>query len=257
MPFTLQALTLSPELQFCMNLIVDIGNSTAKAAVFDGERMIVRKRLSASYADGLAMLAEGFSIQACAYSCVGPEQPDVEAMLHHLSPKKLLCVVGNTPTPLVMDYHTPGTLGSDRLAAAVGAATICTHSDLLVIDAGTCITYDFVSADGHYQGGAISPGLGMRMRALHDQTARLPLVTTEGENPLVGYDTMTAIRGGALHGMAFEIEGYIAHFQRLHPTSKVFLTGGNAHRFAQEMDVERNDSLVEIGLNRILDYATS
>lgn len=238
-----------------MNLIVDIGNSTAKAAVFDGDRMVVRKRLGASLTDGLAMLAADFSIEAAACSCVGTDRPDVWAMLRHIAPESLLKVTGTTPTPLLCDYSTPDTLGSDRLAAAVGAHALCPATDLMVVDAGTCITYDFVSADAHYRGGNISPGLGMRLRALHDQTARLPQVPAEGEMPDVGKDTFTAIRCGVLQGLEFEIEGYIRHFLRMHEGGKVFLTGGNAHRFAQDVEVERNDSLVEIGLNRILQYS--
>lgn len=237
-----------------MNLIVDLGNSTTKAAVFDGERMVVRKRLGTSIADGLAMLAGDFDIDACAYANVGADMPRVVSMLRQIAPDRLLEVTGMTPTPLICDYHTPETLGSDRLVAAVGAASVCPSTPLLVIDAGTCITYDFVSADAHYLGGSISPGLGMRLRALHEQTARLPLVNADGVLPEIGYDTPTAIRIGVLEGMAREIEGYISRFLRKNAGAKVFLTGGNAYRFAQEMEVERNDTLVEIGLNTILEH---
>lgn len=239
-----------------MNLIVDIGNSTAKAAVFDGNHMVVRKRLGAAAADALAMLASDFPIDACACGSVGADMPAVRQMLEHIAPGRVLHVNGLTPVPLVIAYRTPETLGADRLAAAVGAAALMPAAEVLVIDVGTCITLDRVTADGRYLGGNISLGMGMRLRALHDQTARLPLVGTDGPQPDFGYDTATAIRSGVIQGMAREIEGYVARFQRLHERSKVFLTGGNAYRFAQELDVERNDTLVETGLNAILAHNT-
>ena len=239
-----------------MNLIVDIGNSTVKAAVFDGEKLLVRRRLTGHLPDALAMLADEFHpIEACAYASVGTEMPQVEQMLRHLVPNALLRVTGLTPSPLRSAYRTPETLGADRWAAVVGAAKLLPATDLMVVDVGTCITYDYVSAEGTYQGGNISLGLGMRLRALHEQTARLPLVGVAGEAPAVGHDTPTAIRSGVLQGMACEIEGYVQRFQRLHPEGRVFLTGGNAYRFAQDYEIERNDSLVEIGLNALLEYA--
>lgn len=237
-----------------MNLVVDIGNSTAKIAVFDGRRMVLRRRLVADLAEEIAALQKTLSFKAAACSVVGNPHADVMECLQRMVPR-LVEVKGTTPTPLICDYRTPETLGSDRLAAAVGAATLCPDTELLIIDAGTCITYDYVGADRHYCGGNISPGLGMRLRALHDQTARLPLVEAEGEMPREGKDTPTAIRCGVVRGMSFEIDGYIRAFRQQHPQGRVFLTGGNAYRFAQESDVERNDSLVEIGLNTILEYA--
>ncbi len=237
-----------------MNLVVDIGNSTAKIAVFDGQRMVLRRRLVADLAEEIAALKKTLSFKAVACSVVGNPHPDVMECLQRIAPR-LVEVKGTTPTPLICDYRTPETLGADRLAAAVGAATLCPDTELLIIDAGTCITYDYVGADRHYRGGNISPGLGMRLRALHDQTARLPLVEAEGKMPHEGKDTPTAIRCGVVRGMSYEIDGYIRAFRLQHPQGRVFLTGGNAYRFAQESDVERNDSLVEIGLNTILEYA--
>lgn len=235
-----------------MNLTVDIGNSSVKAALFDGQQIVQRKRLSSSSVmDELAKMVHGADIAACAYSCVGNAQSGLPNLLRQLAPR-VLRVSGTTKTPLTNDYETPETLGSDRLAAAVGAATLCPDTDILIVDAGTCITYDFVSADGHYMGGNISPGLGIRLRALHDQTSLLPLVTAEGETPLPGRNTATAIRSGIITGLEFEISGYIRHFIGTHPDGRVFLTGGNGHRFAQKLPSERNDALVETGLNAIL-----
>ena len=144
-----------------MNLIVDIGNSSAKAAVFNGNEMVAHKRLTANMVDGIAMLTADYDIKACAFSSVGTPRPDVAQALKQMVPGALH-VTGATPTPLICDYLTPDTLGADRLAAAVGAASIFPECHLLIVDAGTCITYDYVSAEGHYLGGNISLGLGMR-----------------------------------------------------------------------------------------------
>ena len=236
-----------------MNLIVDIGNSSVKAAVFDGETMVQRKRLTHDVADNLAMLAEDYTIDACAFASVGTPMPDVADVLRHLVPDTLY-VTGLTPTPLVCDYHSPETLGADRLAVAVAAAAIAPGCNIMVVDAGTCITYEYISAEGHYLGGNISPGLGMRLHSLHEQTALLPLVHSLGQQPDCGYDTATAIRSGVLMGLEYEIEGYIRSFHRAHPDGRVFVTGGNGYRFAGELEVDRNDALVETGLNRILLY---
>lgn len=236
-----------------MNLIVDIGNSTAKAAVFKDGEMVLRKRLNANLEDGIAMIVEEFDIDACAYSSVGKARPELDEAIKHMVPE-VFHVTGETATPLICDYLTPETLGADRLAAAVGAAYCCPGYDLLIVDAGTCITYDYVSASGHYLGGNISLGMGMRLRALHEQTARLPLVSAEGEAPFIGRNTQQAIRTGVIRGMDYEIKSYIRDMRQQHADARVFLTGGNGYRFAQEYEVERNDALVEIGLNCILEY---
>lgn len=234
-----------------MNLIVDIGNSSVKAALFKGSKMVARERLAEPFAESVARFTRGVSVSSCAYSAVGEVVSELQAELLRLAPK-VLQVKGTTPTPLTCDYLTPETLGPDRLAACVGAFHLAPGKDLLVVDAGTCITYDYVSAEAHYLGGNISPGLGIRLRAMQSQTAALPLASAEGFLPEVGIDTQTALRAGAIRGMDFEIAGYIHDFVRHHPRGEVFLTGGNAHRFVQGFKITREPALVEIGLNRIL-----
>ena len=123
---------------------------------------------------------------------------------------------------------------------------------MLIIDIGTCLTFDRVSADGRYLGGNISPGLGIRFRALHEQTAALPLVTAEETAPQWGTDTVSAIRAGVMTGTEWEIEGCIRAFRKEFPDAPVFLTGGNARKFCHGIPVERQEALVETGLNEIL-----
>ena len=163
----------------------------------------------------------------------------------------------NTPTPLTIKYRTPGTLGSDRLAAAVGAWDKTPEHNLLVIDSGSAITFDFVDRNGNYHGGNIAPGIRMRLKALHDYTACLPTVDKEGDTPSIGYDTETAIRSGVIRGICHEIEGYIGEFKEKYGDVFVFLTGGDEKTLINHIKsrIFADKYLVAKGLNRILqDY---
>lgn len=162
----------------------------------------------------------------------------------------------DTPVPISNRYRTPETLGRDRLAAVIGASSLKPGKDLLIIDAGTCITYEVIDARGNYWGGNIAPGMQMRLRALHEFTARLPLVDAEGEVPGMGYDTETAIRSGVLRGMKYEIEGYIKSLRSKFPHLLVFLTGGNNISFDSTItsSIFTDKFIVPRGLNKILDY---
>ncbi|MBQ5722460.1 MAG: type III pantothenate kinase, partial [Bacteroidaceae bacterium] len=161
-----------------------------------------------------------------------------------------------TPVPITNRYRSPKTLGADRLAAAVGARSLKPGKDLLIIDAGTCITYEVIDAKGNYWGGNIAPGMQMRLRALNEFTAKLPLVSAEGNVPGMGYDTETAIRSGVLRGMKYEIEGYIRSMRSKYPKLLVFLTGGDKINFDATIKsiIFADKFIVPRGLNKILDY---
>lgn len=165
-------------------------------------------------------------------------------------------VSGQTKIPIANKYHTPHTLGSDRLAAAVGAYMKHKGCDVLVVDVGTCITYDFVNSNGEYLGGNISPGPTARLRALHDSTALLPMVERKGNTPDLGYDTETAIRSGVMRGVQFEIEGYIRDIILKYPAVFIYLTGGvhlNLH-ISEKKCIFADNFIVPFGLNKILLY---
>ena len=164
----------------------------------------------------------------------------------------------NTPVPITNRYDTPHTLGQDRLAAAVGAKALCPNENLLIIDVGSAITYDFVSADGEYLGGNIAPGLKMRFTMLHRMTKKLPLVEVEEKEliPLFGKNTRDAIAAGVIRGVAYEVKGYMRTLRDKVPHFKTYLTGGNApyilNNVRMEMQFEKH--LVLVGLNEILVY---
>ena len=248
-----------------MNLIIDIGNTAAKLAAFRGEELVEviyddNHRLSA-----LADFAHKYSFRRAMLATVIDLTPEAEAALGHL-PCPLRRLDASTPLPIANLYETPQTLGYDRIAAVVGAQSIFPGRDILVIDAGTCITYEFIDAQGRYHGGNISPGLQMRLRALHQFTSRLPLVEAEGrlpdiDNPeaslQVGADTETAIRAGVKQGMKYEIEGYIRALRHKYSELLTFLTGGDDFSFDTKLKsiIFADRFLVLKGLNRILNYS--
>ena len=173
----------------------------------------------------------------------------------------------NTPVPIVNRYDTPQTLGQDRLAAAVGAKSLCPDENLLIIDAGSAITYDFVSDKGEYMGGNIAPGLKMRFTMLQRMTKKLPLVEVEENEliPLFGKNTRDAIAAGVIRGIAYEVKGYMRTLSEKVPHFQTFLTGGNAPYIlnnvrtsrTEKRDIRVEKNLVLIGLNTILIFNKS
>ena len=168
----------------------------------------------------------------------------------------------NTPVPITNRYETPQTLGQDRLAAAVGAKHLCPNENLLIIDVGSAITYDFVSEQGEYLGGNIAPGLKMRFTMLHRMTKKLPQVEADENEliPLFGKNTRDALAAGVVRGVAYEVKGYMRTLQEKTPHFRTFLTGGHAPYVLKNVRSSRNEqremryekSLVLIGLNQIL-----
>ena len=239
-----------------MNLIIDIGNNSAKFFLFKGEQIILHTRKSNSSFEILDEWSRLYDIEKAIISSVVEEGPELSSAI-----SKLQCPVvwfnNSMQLPLEINYRTPDTLGSDRVAAAVGAWNETPGRNILVIDAGTAITVDFISKDGKYNGGNIAPGIKMRLRALHEFTNRLPIVDKEGEIPSIGYDTETAIRSGVINGICHEIDGYINEFKQKFCDVLVFLTGGDEKPLKNRIKncIFADKYLVAKGLNRILrDY---
>lgn len=161
-----------------------------------------------------------------------------------------------TPLPILNGYRTPETLGLDRLAAAVGARVQFPDKDLLVIDAGTAITFDLIEHCGVFLGGNISPGLRSRFRALNEFTLNLPLVEEVDHWPLIGQTTEEAIRAGVLNGMVLEMDGMIDLLKKKYPEIQTVLTGGDAGFFERRLKnhIFAKFEITLIGLNRILEY---
>ncbi|HCY00229.1 MAG TPA: pantothenate kinase, partial [Bacteroidales bacterium] len=158
--------------------------------------------------------------------------------------------------PLKNRYKTPATLGTDRLALAVAASSIYPNSNLLIIDSGSAITYDIVTEHGEYIGGAISPGIEMRFKALNAYTVKLPLLAIDNNFPLIGTTTKESMLSGVLNGALNEVDGYIQDVSKDYSTLKVVFTGGNANFFDKKLKntIFVHPNLLIFGLNRILNY---
>lgn len=237
-------------------LTIDQGNTAAKLALWRGEKLeethIVQSLVPASLAQ---FIANHPGIDAAIYCSVASHGTEIMATLNN-SLRKAIKLTGNTPLPINIEYGTMGSLGVDRIAAAVGAQASFPGTPLLVVDAGTAVTYDAVTADGRFIGGNIAPGMNMRLEALHRFTARLPRVKVPRELPtglVFGNNTEAAMILGAIYG----IVGAMSYYKsRLPENTKVVMTGGWAGELSRlcDFDINVDPHLVSKGLNRILIY---
>lgn len=236
-----------------MKVAIDIGNTRAKAALFSGKELLEIKEgiPLEEVPDWVASKNPSGAIIASVNTAVQELKERVAAVC------PCLVLDPDLPVPIKKKYKSPQTLGADRLAASVGGRSIFPAEAVLVIDAGTCITYDYVSAEGIYSGGAISPGVQMRFKALHNFTAGLPLLDNVSLNvPVLGQDTAGSITSGVLHGTCAEVEEMINKFREDLGPFRTIICGGDTKFF--ETKIKRPifvvPELVLIGLNEILLY---
>jgi type III pantothenate kinase len=241
-----------------MNLIIEQGNSALKAAVIDGDAIVRRLTIEQQQetVEQIERLIVSFKpVQGIMSSVSGRDERLLELLNNSL--QRFLWLDSDTRLPLRICYRTPTSLGKDRIAAAVGAFTLRPNSNLLVIDAGTAITYDIVEADGIFTGGNISPGMTTRFRSLNLFTQQLPLITEPQDDVmLTGDSTETAIQAGVVNGIVFEMDGFIDALKAKYNDIYVFLTGGHSFYFDKRL---KNHTFADLnlvikGLNRILEY---
>lgn len=233
-----------------MNLVIDSGNSAAKVGIFNNERL-VEKRTFPVLQD-LEMYLENADYTSLIISSVNADVKTLSASAEKA--EKIFVLNKQLPLPVKNLYATPDTLGMDRIAGVCGANQLFPGVPRLVIDAGTCITYDFLDENGNYHGGSISPGLNMRFRAVHTFTAKLPLVYPAKDAVLIGNSTESCIQSGVVNGLVAEIEGIIDRYTRQFPGIRVILCGGDAGFFENQLkaSIFASPELVLIGLNSIL-----
>ena len=239
-----------------MNLIIDIGNSRAKVVVMDGDTLI-KEYVAEEFSHSLfAEIMETYPTisRAIIASTRGDEEATKEIVAERLG-KVVVFKPATTPIPLANHYHTPETLGADRLAAAVGAQAMYPDSDIMIVDFGTAITIDFVEG-GAFKGGNISPGVTTRFRALSDYTARLPRCYATEEVLDYGRTTKEAIEQGVMRGVEHEILGYAEAFLQKNVKKHIIFTGGDAKYFVKRIKntIFADCEPVVFGLNRILNY---
>ena len=209
-----------------MNLVIDIGNTYTKLAVFNEGTVVFNNRYLAVDAPVVDKLLSEYDITSAIISSVKTGKEEWQL---HLAEKISLKYFGpDMASGVINHYLTPATLGTDRLAAIAGAKFLYPGKASVVISGGTCITYDWIDADGNYFGGSISPGLKMRYKALHDFTAGLPLVAADtGFEASYGGSTLNAIRSGVQNGIKYELEGFIKSYKPAGTELNIILTGGD------------------------------
>lgn len=239
-----------------MNLIVDIGNTQIKAAFFENHQLL---RLESSQASEVEFISDLISRhEQTSQIIISSVRNYPEQLIKSLEGenREVLFFNAELETPLENRYESKSTLGYDRLAACAGANSLYPNTNCLVIDAGTAITFDFVSEKNEYLGGCISPGLRMRFAALHHYTQKLPELSPEEEFNLIGKNTNDAIVSGVQNGLIFEIDTYIRKLKKSHPNLQVVITGGDANFLSKYLtnSVDFQPQIVLIGLNKILEY---
>ena len=232
--------------------VVDIGNTRIKTALFDGQGLV--DEVYFEDFDTFFGFSQQLAFDHALISSVTYTEDDLKAQLDF----PFLYLSKTTLLPIKNLYETPETLGVDRKAAAVGARCIIEKGHLLAIDMGSCITYDFLDEEDRYYGGAISPGLKMRFRAMHQQTARLPLLELSlGQKPeLIGNSTEKGMKSGVYFGILHEIQGCIVAYQAKYPGLRVIICGGDSKIFESltKDHIFVIPNLVLYGLNRILTH---
>lgn len=239
-----------------MNLAIDIGNSLSKLAIIDRGEVVDFLKTETLDIPYLEELLEHYpAIEAAILASSRPSDEAVESWLRGRM-KRFIRFDSGVEVPLRNAYRTPQTLGPDRLAAAVGAHGLYPDSPVLVVDFGTAITIDLVSAEGEFLGGNISPGARTRFRALHHFTGKLPLRELTERTALLGGDSFEAIEGGVINGIVYEIEGYIRELEPRYEGLRIIFTGGDGNFFAKRLKnpIFATYDLVAYGLNRILEY---
>lgn len=241
-----------------MNLVIDIGNTLTKLAWFE-QGVLIDKQTHKEGGPAFvhAMIKKRPADKVIVSSVTLLDQEIIGEL--ETSFEKLIVLDHNTPLPLHISYGTPETLGHDRIGAAAGARYFYPKDNVLIVDMGTAITIDLVTAAGVYVGGNISPGMNTRFRALNAFTAKLPLVASDPGFPEFGIDTRTAIVAGVQQGILFEINGYMNEFSRLYANCEFIITGGDANFFVSKLKrpIFALPELVLTGLNFILEYNVS
>lgn len=239
-----------------MNLIVDVGNTLVKFAVFNGDTLLKRHgfEMTNFIPEFDAICKEFQSLEHCIISSVGK----LDISLVNLIKNKLYVIFldSSTEVPFINLYKTPKTLGVDRIALVSAAAMQYRDRNVLIIDTGTCITYDFISNERNYLGGAISPGLEMRYKSLNNLTANLPLLDSKIPENVIGNSTNEAIHSGVVLGILNEIDGAITTYKEKYTDLTVILTGGDAFFLSKQLksSIFANSNFLLEGLNYILQF---
>lgn len=237
-----------------MNLIIDQGNTALKIALFEGDKLISKAVIENNQPKDLFIWLDRNVVMPV--HVITSSVVNQELDLSSLQISSALKLNSKTPLPIKIHYKSPETLGNDRLANACGIWKLNPKKNSLAVDLGTCIKYDLVIAEGIYKGGAISPGLAMRYRSLHEFTAKLPLIKNDQAPQFIGTDTKSSLISGVELGISYEINGFIQRYSEDFSDLTIFMTGGDLNHFDKGIKnrIFANPDLTLIGLNEILQF---
>ncbi|MEQ9305034.1 MAG: type III pantothenate kinase [Marinoscillum sp.] len=235
------------------NVVVDIGNSKVKSALFEGDQ--IKTKFQTTKLQALAA-HYGSRSHRWIFSTVNHSTQEIQDLFAN---ENFLILSRETPIPIVLNYDTPETLGVDRIAAGVGAFDLFPDRNVLIIDAGTCITYDIMDKSGSFEGGVIAPGLKMRMQSMNHYTSGLPDISVDWSQIMLknlGKSTRECLLAGSYMALTHEINAFIDHFKKEYTELVVILTGGDANFFESKVKapIFADFDLVLRGLNRILNH---
>ncbi len=240
-----------------MNLAIDVGNTRVKIAVFEKDKLVElfvfqKTKILSEIKEILKKHEISVGIMSNVASISDSKLKKLKDLVH------IQVISSFTEVPFKNLYETPKTLGVDRIALVAGAVSQFSGHNILVIDAGTCITFDFVNSEGEYLGGAISPGLKMRFNSLNYFTANLPLLEIDELTDFIGKNTKESINSGVINGAIQEIDGVINQYNKKFLDLTVVLTGGDTNFLAKQLksSIFANQNLLLQGLNRILIHNT-
>jgi len=236
-------------------LVLDFGNTNKKLAVFRNHRMVKLQQFPEISLPVVRNFIEKFpSTNHCILSSVINHPTSIPRFL--ASRFQFTELGETTPVPLKNRYRSKNTLGKDRLAAAVAGSRLFPDQNVLVVNAGSCITYDFVNAQNEYLGGVISPGIRMRLTAMHTFTGKLPLLSFRNKEIVIGRNTEGSMLSGAFVGATAEIEGIVGRYRNQYPDLNVVLSGGDQKYFVKRLKISifAQPNIVLYGLQQILEF---
>ena len=239
-----------------MALIIDVGNTDVKYAVFQDSKIISKRigKLKFLKKEVNTIINEfNFLKKAIISSVVALKEKDLNFITEQLD---VLVLTVNTKLPFENAYKTPETLGVDRIALISASVMQYPEQNVLIIDAGTCITYDFITSDNTYLGGAISPGIKMRYQSLNNLTANLPLLKKTAPKNIIGNSSKESIHSGVINGILIEIDGVIQEYEKKYKDLTVILTGGDDDFLSKRLksSIFANSNFLLEGLNFILEF---
>jgi type III pantothenate kinase len=237
-----------------MKLILDIGNSFIKVVLFYKNSIHKKYRIPSKKIMEIFALEDIHKCSKAIISSVISTPPSFKEKLNR-EIKQVLLLNANMTLPFTINYRSKDTLGKDRIALCAGASLKYPKQNCLIIDTGTCITYDILSKEAIYEGGAISPGMDIRYKALHHFTSKLPLIEFSPDFHITGKTTEDSIRSGVQYGIIKEVEGYITYYQSKYKALKIIIAGGDFDFLSENIKcrIFAEPDLILYGLNEILE----